>query len=1148
MSLSSQRWRRVEEIFHEVADLPQGDQTQAVLRLSGSDTWVAGQVLDMVRADRSGLGETLAHIEASTAQVRKDLQAQSRIAVQPKSIGPYTITRLLGQGGFGNVYLGEQTHPVKRLAAIKVVRTGTLLDTERVLQRFIVERRTLALLEHPAIARLIDAGETEDGQPYFSMEYVEGGLPITKACDECSASMELRLRLFARVCRAIQYAHQKGVIHRDIKPGNVLMGSLEPGASLDDTFVKVIDFGISKLLVPDSLGEEAFASRTHGHASNLVASVEHVIGTPEYMSPEQARSGGHEVDTRSDIYALGVLLHELVSGLLPHDPESLRAMGPVAACMHVAKEECPPVTARLRECSPAVLEEVARKRALPSSDALTRTIRGDLASIVARATAHEPQHRYESAEALAEDIENYLALRPVKTRRAGAMYLVSKFVRRNAARFVSIGLATLLAGAIVFGVVSREHSRTLARQQQERERVLAYETMIDAHARATLEMERGQYRDALATLERVDPSLRAWEWHVLRNCFGAADTIFKSDNIYYQVAPHPTQALFAIADWSGRAFVLDEQSSLGGFFLSEEKVAQRGRAGVAWSPDGSRLAFSSNDKVWIVPLDSLRASLESPEIKEANKRLVNRAFEPAVDCIDPTLLKDARAIPVRSRAARIFWSRDGVHIAVVIERSPTFDVCVINVESGRVVADDLGGCYSTAIIHPTRHEVIWGDRDGQLFAYDWDKREFVHRSNSTGEAIADIDLSLDGSKIAIASQREVRVLKTDDYSLADKLRSPTAINSVAWSPDGNWVAGGTLGETFSIWSAHTGALATSLPLDIDGVEDLAFSRATGKLIVPDYTGVIRLTSAVSNIIDLKQGRGGAAALPHGRLVTVRAARYSPSSRTSAQTGTVAQFFDLTTSMNVGSVDSSTFYGWWPWTAPHARTDSIAWMLDGQCLQQRMITSGEILSEEYVPDAKFFGFGGSRDRFVVATRKGWQVRDAATGSLLHDVEVGTEHAEQRAHVQLSPDGSLIYSTEPRNDEDPDTSYFMGTIRRADTGSLICVLNTDSETDVGGFLGDGSIYVASTPTEGLCLFDAKTGELLRSVDVTRGHLWTQVLPNQSRVISSSTDGTISAYDTATWRRVAQFRLDGIPAILEDGTLVVATTDRILRFLRP
>lgn len=1147
MSLSSERWRRVEEIFHEVADLPHGDQTQAVLRLSDNDTWVAGQVLEMVRADRSGIGETLGHIEASTARVRQDLQAQSRIAAQPKTIGPYTITRLLGQGGFGNVYLGEQTQPVKRLAAIKVVRTGTLLDTERVLQRFIVERRTLALLEHPSIARLIDAGETEDGQPYFSMEYVEKGQPITRACDECNASIEVRLRLFVKVCRAIHHAHQKGVIHRDIKPGNVLMGEMEPGASIDHTLVKIIDFGIAKLLVPDSLGAEAFASRSHGLASQLIASVEHVIGTPEYMSPEQANSGGHVVDTRSDIYALGVLLHELISGLLPHDPESLRAMGPVAACMHVAKQECPAITFRLRTCSASQLEEAARKRAFSTGDGLTRAIRGDLSSIVARATAHEPRHRYESAEALAEDVENFLAMRPVRSRRGNVVYLASKFARRNAAKLVSGGLATLLVGAIAFGFVSSEHSRSLAKLQEEKDRAQAYETMIDAHATATLEMERGQYEQALVTLDRVEPTLRGWEWHVLRNRFGTATTALKSDRLFYHIASHPTQPIFAVADWHGRIFILDEQPSSRGFFLFEEKLAHRGRAGVAWSPDGTQLAFSSDDKVWIVSLDELRAALTTKEIQETNKRRSDLTFEPPVDWIDPNLVRGARAIPVRSRAARIFWSHDGDHIAVVIERAPTFDVCVVDVKSGRVVADDLGPCYATAIIHPTRHEVIWGDRDGQLFAYDWDKRVVVHSDNSTGEAIADLELSPDNSKLAVVSAREARILSTKDYSLIDKLRAPSAINSVAWSPDGNWMAGGSLGETFPLWSTHTGVLASSLPLAVNGVEDIAFSKATGSLIIPENTGEIRVISVVSGLVDLRQGRGGAAPLGHGGLVAVREARYDASSRTHAYSGGVLRVFDPATGNLAGTLESAVYYGWWASSAPHAKTDWIAWTLDGWCLQERTVTSGEVICEFDVPNARFMGFSRNRNLFVFATRSGWQVRDAATGAIVHDVSLSKNQFVQLEHLDLSPDGKLMYCLMPRTDDQPGTSFLMGTIRRADTGELICTFDSTGDPSVGSFCGDGSTYVAAA-AEGLCLFDTATGERLRSVDAGRTHYWTQLLPDQSRIISCNGDGTICVYDTATWRRVAQLRFDGVPAILNDGTLVVAGTDRILRFLRP
>lgn len=1157
MSLSAGRWRRVEEIFHEVADLPQGEQTQAVMRLSQQDAWIAGQVLEMVRADRAGVAEALARLQSSAAKVREDVQARARIAKQPVRIGPYTITKLLGQGGFGNVYLGEQSTPVSRKVAIKVVRTSTLVDTDRVLQRFIMERRTLAMLDHPSIARLIEAGETEDGQPYFSMEYVESGTPITVACDAANADVPTRLRMFVRVCRAIHHAHLKGVVHRDIKPGNVLVGGESqadaPASPMpfDQRVVKVIDFGISKLLVPDSLGAAVGAARTSGASAGLFASLEHVIGTPEYMSPEQARSGGHEVDTRSDIHALGVLLYELVSGLLPHDPRALREMGPVGACLHVARSECPRVSARLRQAEADTLVLAASRRRLSGPDALVRLARSDLASILARATAHEPAHRYESAESLAEDVENYLAMRPVRARRAGVAYRLSKFARRNRARVVSGVLAALLLGAIVFGVSARERARRIAQAQAQREAAIAYEMMIDGIAAANLAMERGQFGEALKALERVPEQHRAWEWRVLSNRLREPREVLHAPAYFHQVATHPTRSMFACSTTGRGAFV----STIDGsndedkwtVYVREERALGYGRAGVAFSPDGTTLALSSDDRLWLLPVDEiLRTSQRAPVSEQAaSKPGWIDAVAPA-RWIDPAWVSGARSVAVPPRAARINWSRDGKHIAVVFEAPPFFTVGVVEVATGRLVAKDLGPCHSTAIIHPTRPEVLWGDRDGLLTAFDWTRGEVVHTSNTTGEAIADLATSPEGGLLAIVSAREVRLLDAADYTLCDRLRAPAAMLSARWSHDGQWIVGASLGTFHPVWSAQSGAMVGALPAALLGAETIAFDAATGKLIVPQVSGDLVTINAEPDIIDLGPGRGGSAPLASDNLFVLRAAEYVSSSRElPLTTGSQALFFDTRTRQKIGQLHSSINYAWFVWTASHPMSTWLAWQLSGPCLQLRNIADNSILAEHIVPPESVVISARAAGRFVLACPTGWQVRDSTSGEALHEVRISQSGAPTHVRATAtSPDTTLVQCAEPI--ADGERSRERSTIRRASTGEVVCTLAVDKPVDAGGFVADNSLFVAAS--EGLNVFDVATGALLRKIDVDRSHQWLQVLPDESRVITMGHDETVAVYDTSTWRRVALFRLDGIPAVMEDGTLVVVCTDRLVRFLRP
>ncbi len=337
----------------------------------------------------------------------------------------YRIVRMLGRGGMGEVYLAEQDEPIRREVAIKIVKPG--MDTREVIARFESERQALALMDHAHIARVFDAGSTESGRPYFVMEYVPG-TPITEFCDRNRMSTRKRLELFLDVCSAVQHAHQKGVIHRDLKPSNVLVLPGD-GAAVP----KIIDFGLAK----------ATEKRLTGETFLTQAGV--IIGTPEYMSPEQAALDGRDTDTRTDIYSLGVLLYELLVGAVPFDPTRLRAAG-YDETRRIIREDDPPKPAARLEGLGAEAGNVAERRDTDAGS-LARRVRGDLEWITMKAMEKDRTRRYASVSELAADIRRYFSDEPVTASPPSGLYRLRKFVRKN--RGPVIGLAAVMASLIL---------------------------------------------------------------------------------------------------------------------------------------------------------------------------------------------------------------------------------------------------------------------------------------------------------------------------------------------------------------------------------------------------------------------------------------------------------------------------------------------------------------------------------------------------------------------------------------------------------------------------------------------------------------------------------------------------------------------------
>ena len=439
------RWRHVSSYLDWALELTPEELTAWLFSLRAAEPAVAAD-LELLLNDRD---------ELNRARFLEDGVPCPGLTSAGETIGPYRLIRPLGEGGMGIVYLAEQVAPIRREVALKVIKPG--MDSKRVIARFAAERQALAVMDHPCVSKVFDAGQTEDGRPFFVMEYV-AGVPITEHCDRQALTTTERLELFVQVCDGVQHAHRKAIIHRDLKPSNVLV-SLQDGVAVP----KVIDFGVAKATA-QTLTE-----------ATLYTEAGSVIGTPDYMSPEQVDVTAEDVDTRTDVYALGVMLYELLVGALPFPPRSLREGGLDGIRRMIREVEPPKPSTRLSTVDAESSAQTARHRRVDLAT-LRRQLSGELDWIVMKAIEKDRDRRYGSPAELAADVGRFLRHEPVLAGAPSTAYRVRKFVRRHRFGTATAAAATLALMGFAGTLVVQAHR--ISREAEAKRRVAEFLTEL----------------------------------------------------------------------------------------------------------------------------------------------------------------------------------------------------------------------------------------------------------------------------------------------------------------------------------------------------------------------------------------------------------------------------------------------------------------------------------------------------------------------------------------------------------------------------------------------------------------------------------------------------------------------------------------------
>jgi len=760
-------------------------------------------------------------------------------------IGPYKLLGILGEGGYGIVYLAEQQEPIKRRVALKIIKPG--MDTKQVIARFEAERQALALFDHPNIAHVYEAGTTKTGLPYFVMENVKG-IPVTEHCDLEKSSIEERLKLFLGICDAIQYAHQKGIIHRDIKPSNILVSIDSKG-----TVPKVIDFGVAKAI------SRPLTERT------LYTEQGQFIGTPEYMSPEQAEMTTQDIDTRTDVYSLGVVLYELLTGVLPFDPETLRSAG-IERLRRIIREEEPKTpSTRLSHIGEKAVQIAAKRRT--AAGTLANRLHKELEWIPMMAMRKERVRRYQSISELADDIQNYLDGNPLIAGPESAIYKARKFVKRHAG---TVAAATSIVVLLIVGLivsialyVQAEQARKIASERAESLRRSNYGNYI-ALAEAANRIGHKTRVDQLLALCPED--LRSWEWDWLSYISDEAETTFKPRP---KAVPGNTSSICVSPDGrrvyaggSGRFIAWDMNDNSVMTFQYEDWISS-----VALDPEGKRIVMATTGgaiQLWDVTtgerlitlskgvgpwpaFDDYSRSVYSAVFNPDGKRIVSGGTDSNVRIWDSTTGTAIMTLrghkgPIREVA----YSTDGSRI---LSASEDTTVKVWDAATGvelMTLRGHTDGIQSAAF-SPDNTRIVTGSKDKTIRIWDSTTGDKLEILQGHADAVLSVAFSPDGKIIASGSND--RTIKVWDAVRGIEIETlvghKEGVTSVVFRPDGRRIISGSRDRSLKVWNPVVNREYTILYGHTGEITSVSFSPNGKRIVSGSKDGLIKTWDTAS---------------------------------------------------------------------------------------------------------------------------------------------------------------------------------------------------------------------------------------------------------------------------------------------------------------